>query len=421
MKPRVRTWRYLAVAATGALVVAGCGSSSGGGGGASSPAGIPVGPGVTSSKITLGMLTDLTGAFAALGKSATQGTTLFWQDQNKKGGVCGRTVELITKDHSYNVQNAVALYTSMQPQVLAFQEVLGSPMTAALLNSIASDTVLVQPVSWSSKLLTNPYVVLSGASYDIEMINGIDWLTKNKGLKTGDKIGHIYLEGEYGEDGLLGTTTYAKANGLTVVAQKVQPTDKDMTAQVQAIKAGGAKYIMLTTTPTQAASAVSIAESQGFDATFVGSNPTFVPSLLAGAAKAGLQKRFFLSASSTAFSGDAPGAKMVRDEFIAAYPQDTPTAAVDFGYGQGQIMYQVLKAACDGGSLERSSLLKAFQKLTNVDTQGLIAPLDYSKPGQPPARETYVLQPDSAQQGGLKVVQPLAASSLAQTYKCPCL
>ena len=83
---------------------------------------------------------------------------------------------------------------------------------------------------------------------------------------------------------------FAKANGLTVVPQKIQPTDKDMTAQVQAIKAAGAKYIMLTSTPTQAASAVSIAEAQGFDATFMGNNPTFVPTLLSGPAKTALQK-----------------------------------------------------------------------------------------------------------------------------------
>jgi ABC-type branched-subunit amino acid transport system substrate-binding protein len=143
----------VAVATTGVLAVAACGSNSGGGG--STPAGIPVGPGVTSSTITLGVLTDLTGAFATLGKTVTQGATLYWKDQNAKGGVCGRTVNLTTKDHGYNVQNAVALYTSMQPQVLAFQELLGSPMTAALLNSIASDTILTQPVSWSSKLLTS--------------------------------------------------------------------------------------------------------------------------------------------------------------------------------------------------------------------------------------------------------------------------
>jgi ABC-type branched-subunit amino acid transport system substrate-binding protein len=402
------------------LALAGCGASTGSSGGSASTPGIPVGPGVTSSTITLGILTDLTGAFAALGKTVTQGAQLYWQDQNKKGGVCGRTVNLVVKDHGYNVQNAVGLYASMQPTVLAFQQLLGSPMTAALLNTIASDTVLTQVVSWSSKLLTNPYVVMSGATYDLEMMNGIDWLMKNKGLTAGAKVGHIYLEGEYGEDALLGTNTSAKANNLTVVPQKVQPTDKDMTAQVQAIKAAGAKYIMMTTTPSQAASATSIAESQGFDATFMGSNPTFVPSLLEGPAKTALTKRFWMSASYSPFSGDTPGATMVRSEYQTAYPNQSVNAGADYGYGQGEIMYQVLNAACTSGSLERSSLLKAFQKISSVDTNGLIAPLDYSKPGQPPARATYILQPDATAAGGLKVVQPLTAAPIAQTYKCPC-
>jgi hypothetical protein len=83
-------------------------------------------------------------------------------------------------------------------------------------------------------------------------------------------------------------------------------------------------------------------------------------------------------------------------------------------------MYQILKAACRRGSLERSALVSALRKIRGVDTSGLIAPLDYSKPGQPPARETYILQPDATALGGLKVVLPLTAAPLAQTYKCPC-
>jgi len=420
MKPLVTTWRSVAVAAAGVLVLAACGASTGGSGGGASTPGIPVGPGVTSTTINLGILTDLTGTFAALGKTVTQGAQLYWQDQNKKGGVCGRTVNLVVKDHAYNTQTAVGLYASMTPTVLAYQQLLGSPMTAALLNSIASDTVLTQVVSWSSKLLSNPYVVMSGTTYDLEMIDGIDWLMKNKGLTAGSKVGHIYLEGEYGEDALLGTTVSAKANNLTVVPQKVQPTDKDMTAQVQAIKAAGAKYIMMTTTPSQAASATSIAESQGFDATFMGSNPTFVPSLLEGPAKTAMTKRFWTSQSYSPFSGDTPGATSLRSEYQTAYPSQSVNAGADFGYGQGEIMYQILNAACQGGSLERAALLKAFQKISSVDTNGLIAPLDYSKPGQPPARATYILQPDPTALGGLKVVQPLTAAPLAQTYKCPC-
>jgi ABC-type branched-subunit amino acid transport system substrate-binding protein len=261
-------------------------------------------------------------------------------------------------------------------------------------------------------------MVISGATYELEMINGLDWLMKNQGLKTGDKLGHIYLDGEDGEDALLGTTTAAKAVGLTIVPEKAQPTDTDMTAQVQALRAAGARFILMTTTPSQAASAASIAESQGFDATFMGSNATFAPSLLEGPAKTALTKRFWISQSFTPFSGDAPGASMFRAKYTAAYSGQSANAQAGYGYGQGQIMYQILKAACKSGSLKRSALIKALHKLRSVDTKGLIAPLDYSRPGQPPARATYILQPDASAPGGLKVVQPLTAGPLAQNYKC---
>jgi ABC-type branched-subunit amino acid transport system substrate-binding protein len=419
MKRRVHAWRCVVVAVCGGLAVVAC-DPGGAGDGQVAAADVPVGPGVTSNTINLGILTDLTGGSAALGKAVTQGAQLFWRDQNERGGVCGRSVVLIIKNHGDELQSAIALYSSMQPHVLAFQQLLGTPMTSALLKSIVRDAVLTQPVSWSSKLLADPYVVMSGTTYDLEMINGLGWLMQKKGLRAGDTVGHIYAEGEDGDNALLGAAAAAKAYGLTVVREKVQPTETDMTAHVQAVNAAGAKFILMSTTPTQVASAVSVAESRGFDATFVGSSPTFVPSLLDGPAKTGLERRFFIAQSFSPFSADTPGASRFRTEYTTAYPHETATAAADYGYGQGAVMYQILNAACKDGSLERSALAKAFHEIGNVDTDGLIAPLDYSKSGQPPARSTYILQPDATAPGGLRMVQPLTTTPLAQMYRCPC-
>jgi ABC-type branched-subunit amino acid transport system substrate-binding protein len=252
------------------------------------------------------------------------------------------------------------------------------------------------------------------------MIDGIDWLMKNKGLKPGDTVAHIYLEGDYGEDALLGSTAAAKEYGLTVVPEKVQTSETDMTAQLRRIKAAGVKSILMSTTAGQAASAVSVAETMGLDVTFMGSSPTFDPSLVDRPAPPALTRRFFISQSSSPFSGDQLGPSMFRTKYTTAYPRERATAASGYGYGQGQIMYRILNAACTGRSLERSALVRALHTISNVDTGGLIAPLDYSRPGQPPGRATYIAQPDATVAGGLRVVQPLTAAPLAQTYACPC-
>ena len=420
MKAGVRTRRHVAVvvAFTAILTLEACGggSSSRTGGREASAPKIAAGPGVTANGITLGVLTDLTGASAVVGRSATEGAQLFWRDQNEQGGVCGRPVNLVIKDDASDGLKAATLYSSLQPHVLAFQQLFGPAVTVALSHRIASDAVPTEPVSTSSNLLSNPYMVISGTTYQLEMINGLDWLMKNQGLKAGDKVGHIYLDGEYGEDALLGSTTAAKEAGLTIVPEKVQPTDTDVTGQVHAIGAAGARFILMSTTPAQAASAASLAEGFGF--TFMGSSPTFDPSLLEGPAKTALTSRFWISQSYTPFAGDAPGTVMFRTKYSAAYSGQSANAEAAFGYGQAEIMYQILKAACKSGSLKRSALIKALHKLRSVDTKGLIAPLDYSKPGQPPARATYILKPDASAPGGLKVVQPLTASPLAQNDKC---
>jgi ABC-type branched-subunit amino acid transport system substrate-binding protein len=379
---------------------------------------LPVGPGVTSTTISLGVLSDFTGDFASLGKTISGSQQLFWQDQNRAGGVCGRKVDLVVKDHGYNVQNAVGLYQQTKDHVLAYQQLLGSPETAALLNSIAVDGVLTQTVGWSSVVLANPYVIMSGTTYDLEMINAIDWLMKHKGLKQGDKVGHILLAGEYGENALAGSRQAAAANGITLVEEKVLPTEVDMSNSVQAIRASGARYILVTTTPKQLAAIAAATDSLNYDVTLVGNNPTFAPPLLSvPAVRSALERKFFLVTSYAPFSSTAPVPTRVRTEYMAAHPGESYNAGVMYGYGQGEIMYKILDAACISGSLTRPALLKAFQKIASLNTDGLIAPLDYSQVGQPPARAVYMAQPDASTPGGLKTVQDLFSSFEAQAYR----
>ena len=238
--------RIVAAGLTAALALAtasGCGSkgsqNGGGGSGSSGGGSIKTGPGVTDKKITLGVLTDLSGVFAPLAQPLTQANQLYWKQQNAKGGVCRRTVDLIVKDHGYDPQKAVVQYRDMAPKVAGLQQLLGSPITAALLPTLKSDHMISLLSAWPSSLLGNDFVIEIGAPYDIELINALDYLKQKGKIKSGDKIGHVYYEGEYGENGLKGTKFYASKNGMTVVEQKIQPTDEDMSGQVAAFKRAG--------------------------------------------------------------------------------------------------------------------------------------------------------------------------------------
>ncbi len=110
----------------------------------------------------------------------------------------------------------------------------------------------------------------------------IHFLMNEKRITKGDKIGHVYFEGDYGESALAGPSKHvAQEAGLTVVEQKIKPTDNDMTAQVAALKKAGVKAVVISAGPRQAASLVGVAAAGGFDVPVIGNNSAFAPQLLA--------------------------------------------------------------------------------------------------------------------------------------------
>ena len=59
--------------------------------------------------------------------------------------------------------------------------------------------------------------------------------------------------------------------------------------------------------------------------------------------------------------------------FVAKYGKKDAKASVQFGYAQAEVMYNILKKACDNKDLTREGIVKASRQLSGVDTGGLIA------------------------------------------------
>ena len=406
-------WLAAPMIAAGLAACGDKGSESSSGGGGS----IKTGPGVTAKTITLGSLTDLSGVFASLAKPLTEANQLYWKERNAQGGVCERKVELVIKDHGYDPQKAVVQYRGFSSDVAGLQQLLGSPVTAALLPTLKQDSMLALLSAWPSSLLSNDNIIVVGTTYDVEMINGLDYLKGEGMIKEGDKIGHLYFEGEYGENGLLGSTYYAKQNGMTIVQQKIKATDEDMTGQAAAFKDAGVKAIAVTTGPTQLASVAGIAASQGLNVPILGNNPVFDPALMKTPAAKALKANVYVVSSIAPWTVDKPKVQEVGKAFQSAYPDSDPKAAVQFGYAQAQVMDEILKKACANKDLSRAGLVKAAHEISDVDTGGLIAqPLDYTKKGEPDERAVYIARPADVT-AGLTPLPKTFDSDAGKSYK----
>jgi ABC-type branched-subunit amino acid transport system substrate-binding protein len=405
-----------ALVALVAVGAAACGKSSTGG----TQGGIKTGPGVTAKTIRLGILTDLSGVFAALGKPITQATTLYWKQVNAKGGVCGRKIQLTVKDHGYNPQRAVTEYRDLAPGVAALNQLLGSPITTALLPSLTRDNMYTGLAAWTPALVGKPVIQITGATYDLEMINLIDYAIQKKLIKDGDTIGHLYFEGDYGEGGLLGSMYAAKQHHLKLVQQKITATDMDMSGPVSAFKRAGVKAIALTVAPTQTAATAGVAKTQGLNVPLLGSSPVFAPQLLKTPAAPLLEQNLYVASSLAPFSLNKPGPNSVKAAWDKAYPNAPATnVSVDFGWANSELMTEVLKKACANKDLSRQGIVNALHQLSGMGLGGLVAgPLDYTKSNEPPSRMVYIAKVDKSQSGGLRALTPNGYESPgAKSYK----
>ena len=417
--------RIARVTAAGALALAlplslatGCSSKATGGPGAAGADGVKQGTGVTDDKISIGVETDMTGVYAPLGKSLTQAQQLYFEQVNAQGGICGRTVELVVRDHGYDVQKAVAAYSELQTSVVGLAQFVGSPMVTALEDRITSDKMFVIPNAWATTLLGNQYIQVTGTTYDVDMINAVDFLMKEKGVEKGDKIGHVYFEGDYGESALAGSKYAAVELGLTVVEQKIKATDNDMTAQVSALEKAGVSAILMSAGPRQSASLAGVARSKGMAMPIVASNSGFSPQLLETPAAPALLKGFYLASAGAPISSELAPIKKLAGDYAKKYPGQPLDNAVVNGHTSAVIFADALKKACEAKDLTRDGLIKAHRSTTAYDG-GYGTPMDFSKVDEPGTRETYILRTDAKAKGGLVVERDAATSKEAEAYKVP--
>ncbi|MYS35631.1 amino acid/amide ABC transporter substrate-binding protein (HAAT family) [Streptomyces sp. KhCrAH-43] len=406
-----------AVCAALALTLVGCSEKAkSSGAGDEGKGGVKTGRGVTDAVITLGALTDMTGVYASLGKSVTQAQQLWAKQTNAAGGICDREVELTVRDHGYDPQKAVAGYTELEPKVLGFVQFIGSPFVAAVEQRVdGKDKGLVLPQAWSANLLGSPYVRVIGATYDVETINAIDFLLAEKRIAKGDKIGHVYFEGDYGENALAGSRYAAGQAGLAVVEQKIKPTDNDMTAQVAALKQAGVKAVVVSAGPRQAASLVGVAAATGFKVPVIGNNSAYAPQLLKTQAGPALMKDYYVAASTLPIGDPGAGPAKLAKEYAAAYPEDGLDNGVIAGWTAADLYGEALKKACAAKDLTREGVDKALLTITDFGGDFGMAH-DFSDPAAPSTRQSVIMKPDDKVPGGLKVVRPAEAAAAAKSY-----
>jgi ABC-type branched-subunit amino acid transport system substrate-binding protein len=411
MKTLTATARGAAVLCAAALTVSACSTKK------ADPSGTG-GPGVTASGVTVGELTDLSGPYAPLDKSVENAQKLYFDQVNAAGGVCGHQVSVVVHDSGLDVQKATSAFTDLQPQVIGLSAIIGSPIIAALGPELSKDDLLTYPLAWPAAELGKPYLQILGPTYDLQMINGLDFLARTAKLAPGDKVGAVYYAGDYGENALAGAQYEAKHLGLTVVGQTVEPTTTDVTAQVTALKQAGVKAIVFAAGPPKLAALVGTGAAMGLDVPVASAAPGYAPQLLATPAAPALEQAVYVvSPLAPESSTDPAMAKLVAD-YQAKYPGQPLDLGVVAGWAAANAMGTDLKAACAAGNLSRAGLVAAHRKQSSM-ASGLGPALDFTNNSLPSSYQSLILKVDASAKGGLTIVEPAHEVPEERSYQLP--
>ena len=342
--------------------------------------------------IRIGVNEPLTGPFAASGTYVVNGAKIAADEINAKGGVLGRTLELVIEDNKSNPTEAAAvaekLITSDKTPVL--MGAWGSSLTLAVMPKLADyETAMLVETSSSGKITTsgNPFVFRISPPSALEA-EAFAPLVEKIGLK---KVDFIAINNDWGRGAAADFTKMLKGKGVSVgLVETMDQGAQDMSAQLSKLKGSDADTIMITAAVDQ------------------------LTLLFKQMAALGLKKRVITTGGSQnpdqiiAQAGAAADGTMHLTTFLPWYPEKTPNpAATAYFIGEwkkrgfqfagvtesfrGYDGIRAIAQAIDkAGSAEPAAIAKAFW---SVDFTGLNGPIRFAKAG-PAGKESGQSKPD---------------------------
>jgi ABC-type branched-subunit amino acid transport system substrate-binding protein len=425
---KLRPAAAVCVAGVVAIGVTACGTGSSGSGGSNSSGGLQTGPGVNAKAktISLGVLSPLSGPVAAIGSPLTAGQETYFKAVNATGGINGWKVNLVKRDTKYDPQTQVQQFNSIADNVAFIAQSLGSPTTKAIQPLAQQKKMLIGAAAQDSALVTDPLMAVIGTPYAIDDANAIDYIVNQKGQHNA-KIGIIYQNDEYGQDGLRGYEAALNTYHFNDVARATYKVgDTDLTAQVQKMRAAGAKYVFVVAVPSTAATIVGTGASQGYNPTWVFQGPAWSEYLMSSngttsgkptaVAKALAAHVWVLGYESQWGDPKVPG----MSKFLADTKQHAPTQIPDYyymyGYEMAKMETAVLRKAINSGNLTRAGILNAKLHLGSVD-MGLMPSINYTPSLGPAARQTGISKVSTSTPGFLKGFQKFFTGQAAKDMK----
>jgi branched-chain amino acid transport system substrate-binding protein len=328
--------------------------------------------GVTDNRILLGQSAPFSGAAEQLGLQFYLGAQLYFEAQNAKGGINGRTIEIKRLDDGYEPERCVTNTRQLIDEgVFALFGYIGTPTgVVALPLATEAKVPFFAPFTGAEVLRTpfNRYAIHVRASYFDETAAIV-----RQNLSTGiKKIAVFYQNDAYGKAGLEGVTRALKESSLEPVSTAtVERNSVDVDKAVSEIMAQRPEAIVQISAYKSCAAFIRSARKQGFVGNFYNVSFVGTQALLdeLGKDARGVvvsQVMPFPYAPVTPIAGDYLAA-------VKAKTGQSPNYSSMEGYVAAKVFSEAVRRA--GRGLTRENFIGAVQSIKNLDLGGM--PVDF--------------------------------------------
>jgi ABC-type branched-subunit amino acid transport system substrate-binding protein len=345
----------VAMASVVALTLVGCsrgGSPDNGSGGAAAS------PGITNTKITLGITTPLSGATAGPGTCTVAGIKAYFGDKNASGGIKfgdGKTrkVEIKALDDGYDPQKAAANFQQLKDSVFAMTAGLGTPTNRAYREAAITAKVPQVLVETGDPIFSDQKQSPWQLGFVPIYQNEGEAFGKLLAASSGDhKVAILSQNDDYGKGYVEGFKKAVEGKSNITITKELtyEATDTSVDAQLTELASTGSDVFFnaMSITPLAIASLKKAQELNWKPSWFLPSNTSSPGAILEpGGASAfpGVYSVSFAKApASPAFSGDADVKQFLGDlKKYADYKDVPPFPHCMWSYMSGATLDQVFQ------------------------------------------------------------------------------
>jgi branched-chain amino acid transport system substrate-binding protein len=327
--------------------------------------------GVTADTITFGQAAVLSGPASALGQGMKTGMNAAFDEINKKGGIHGRKIKLISADDGYEPEKSIVATKKLieEDKVFALIGPVGTPTSAAAQPiATAAKVPFIGPFTGAGFLRNTKFenVINVRASYDAETEAWVRHLTEDLKIK---KIAIFYQDDAFGRAGLSGFKKAMEKRNLPIAAEGTyeRNTVAVKTALLN-IKKEAPEAVVMVGAYKPSAEFIKLSRKINFEPVFV--NISFVGAS-ALAKELGEDGKGVIVSQVVPFPWDA-SIKVIAD-YHAAIKASDPKAEPEFVSLEGYLVGRLAGAALEkaGASPTREGFLKAIKDTGKFDFGGL--------------------------------------------------